>query len=448
MLLNPVLSRCAGWMTALLLALSAAGATAGPLDPPAAPTNPASAMFTLTDLYNRLNAGTAGGKRSGVFVGPPAGAITETGYTLDEIMAKMPTVDAAGAVAADVLAPKKFWGLTSGVWGLREGTATARNSFTGVNGVKVITIPDGLYSGNKTATAVDSALDPTNIKKGVTIFETLGTFTDDGNAGAGDLLIDKKAYVNGALVTGTMPNITTDQASTARGVGIGVITLTAPQGYYDGTDKVTATDAQVAALDADITAANIKSTITIFGVAGNTNVVDTSSGDAVAADLATGKKAWVDGAEVTGTASGATAAVPKTGQTTSSATGDDGDLEKGVTWPNPHFKLNVIPANDDGSNGGTSNDGICNGSELCDGTVTDNLTGLMWIQNANAGSDCDGADTGGKTWAIALSSAAACNTSSYAGYTDWRLPNVNELLSLIDRSRFNPALPSASTVLS
>jgi hypothetical protein len=29
--------------------------------------------------------------------------------------------------------------------------------------------------------------------------------------------------------------------------------------------------------------------------------------------------------------------VPKTGQTTSYATGDDGDLEKGVAWPNPRF---------------------------------------------------------------------------------------------------------------
>ena len=30
------------------------------------------------------------------------------------------------------------------------------------------------------------------------------------------------------------------------------------------------------------------------------------------------------------------APVPKTGRTTSTHIGDDGDLQKGVTWPNPH----------------------------------------------------------------------------------------------------------------
>jgi hypothetical protein len=47
----------------------------------------------------------------------------------------------------------------------------------------------------------------------------------------------------------------------------------------------------------------------------------------------------------------APALVFKTGQTTSYRSGDDGDLEKGVTWPNPRFTDNS------------------------DGTVTDNLTG-------------------------------------------------------------------------
>jgi hypothetical protein len=113
------------------------------------------------------------------------------------------------------------------------------------------------------------------------------------------------------------------------------------------------------------------------------------------------------------------AGVPRTGQTTSYATGDDGDLERGVAWPSPRFTDNS------------------------DGTVTDNLTGLMWMQNADAGNDCEGADTGTETWANALASAAACNDAGgYAGYTDWRLPNVRELQSLVDYGRFNPPLPS------
>ena len=58
------------------------------------------------------------------------------------------------------------------------------------------------------------------------------------------------------------------------------------------------------------------------------------------------------------------APVPKTGQTTSFAKvakGDDGNLMSGVAWPNPRF---------------TDNN---------DGTVTDNLTGLIWLKNSLAG---------------------------------------------------------------
>lgn len=45
-----------------------------------------------------------------------------------------------------------------------------------------------------------------------------------------------------------------------------------------GDDRVSATDAQIAALDTDIATGNIKSGATIFGIGGNGNVVDTSAG--------------------------------------------------------------------------------------------------------------------------------------------------------------------------
>jgi len=58
-----------------------------------------------------------------------------------------------------------------------------------------------------------------------------------------------------------------------------------------------------------------------------------------------------------------------------------------------------------------------------DGTITDNATGLMWMQ----------ADNGeGLTWKDALSYA---ENSDYAGYSDWRLPNAKELQSIVDYSR-------------
>jgi hypothetical protein len=61
-----------------------------------------------------------------------------------------------------------------------------------------------------------------------------------------------------------------------------------------------------------------------------------------------------------------------------------------------------------------------------DGTVTNTDTGLMWQQA-----------TGTYTWQQALS---YCESSTLAGYDDWRLPNVNELHSIVDYSRYDPAI--------
>ncbi len=67
-----------------------------------------------------------------------------------------------------------------------------------------------------------------------------------------------------------------------------------------------------------------------------------------------------------------------------------------------------------------------------DGTVTDNATGLMWMQQDSgyfaAGDDNDGA----LNWEQALEWA---ETLEYAGYADWRLPNAKELQSIVDYTR-------------
>lgn len=108
-----------------------------------------------------------------------------------------------------------------------------------------------------------------------------------------------------------------------------------------------------------------------------------------------------------------TVQLPKTGQTTSYAAGDDGALQKGVAWPNPRFTDNA------------------------NGTVTDNLTGLIWLKNANC--------FGFKTWADALTAAnvlasGACGLTDGSTTGQWRLPNRKELQSIVDRSKYNPAL--------
>ena len=58
--------------------------------------------------------------------------------------------------------------------------------------------------------------------------------------------------------------------------------------------------------------------------------------------------------------------------------------------------------------------------------VLDTLTGLLWTRNANL--------PGKKiSWNEAV---AYCDTLEYGGFSDWRLPNIEELQSLID-----PKLP-------
>ena len=132
---------------------------------------------------------------------------------------------------------------------------------------------------------------------------------------------------------------------------------------------------------------------------------------------------------------------PKTGQTFSYSSGDDGALQKGVAWPNPRFIRLVSAVEDNGGGGGVADNGICDGQEMCDGTVKDQLTGLIWLANA----DCFGKQTLVDALASANSLASGqCGLNDGSRSGDWRLPNINELRSLIFYGCFRPALPDRS----
>lgn len=251
-------------------------------------------------------------------------------------------------------------------------------------------------------------------------------------------------------LTGTMPNVGKEDftPSTAN--------QAISEGYHDGTGVI--------AGDADLIADNIKKDASIFGVVGSFEgdfsaikadldaaneeisadvdaavaLVDSNyaaikaaieakdvdmsgvkpsgydekiatiagpTGDAVAADLLAGKTASTAAGAITGTRPCIT--VAKTGQTTSYATGDDGDIEAGYACAGDRF---------------TDNE---------DGTITDNSTGLMWLADNNSIST--------KSWADALD---YCNALDFAAYTDWRLPNLLEAASIRTPGTNNLCLPA------
>lgn len=78
-----------------------------------------------------------------------------------------------------------------------------------------------------------------------------------------------------------------------------------------------------------------------------------------------------------------------------------------------------------------------------DGTVTDQATGLQWKRCAEGQSWSGGTCTGTAstpTWQQALQLA---DTASFAGHGDWRLPNIKELSSIVERACYAPAIDLA-----
>ena len=272
-----------------ILLSSVAVVLAGNLNPTGGPTEASDQMYTLEQIYDRLDSGADSPKMT-TFAEPDSGPGSSM-HTLDEIMAKAPLTHTDGATPTHVLASKPFWGLHSSAWATQTGA-----------------------------------------------------------------MVD-----NGAL---TLTPTTTQQ--------------TIAEGYHDGSGYVEG--------DVDLVTGNIRSGATIFGVNGDPNVVDTSSGDAAAGDILSGKKAWVDGSEVTGERYGGCTC---TGTLTGTRWCDNGD--------------------------GTVTDLLgYNGKGKC----------LVWLQDASWGGakpweDCSGRDD------------AHTKASSYGGeYNDWRLPTLSELYGL------------------
>lgn len=113
--------------------------------------------------------------------------------------------------------------------------------------------------------------------------------------------------------------------------------------------------------------------------------------------------------------------------------GQDAQTRQGVSWPNPRFTDNG------------------------DGTVTDNLTGLMWLKNAAFSVTTltvwtpPTSGSGRLTWYESLMYIEKLNNGDFngieagnCGYGDWRLPNIRELSSLVHYGFSRPAVANTA----
>ncbi|HKJ21732.1 MAG TPA: DUF1566 domain-containing protein [Gammaproteobacteria bacterium] len=94
---------------------------------------------------------------------------------------------------------------------------------------------------------------------------------------------------------------------------------------------------------------------------------------------------------------------------------------------------------------------------LRDGTVIDKITGLTWKkcsegQTYNVDANTCSGNAVPYTWPKALQRAREVNqggagkTGGYAGYTDWRVPNIKELRSLVEQACRDPAINPHKTI--
>ena len=190
-----------------------------------------------------------------------------------------------------------------------------------------------------------------------------------------------------SIVTSTVPAFfrivgSSNMAHTAE---LSSTTTVVNAGYYETTD--------LEQVETNLASGNIRAGVNIFGISGNPNVVNTSSGTAHYPTIKFGKIAWVDGIELTGTLAGGASCDP------------------GATYS---------PMKRWCDNG--------------NGTITDTTTGLIWYHKGDVFRGAYDINSAAYTPPCSPAQIANMHHSSPADLTDgsetfdWRLPTVNEML--------------------
>lgn len=171
------------------------------------------------------------------------------------------------AAAADILSGKTAYVNGTKVTGSMTNNGAVSPSALNAGGS--YTIPKGYHNGSGKVTV-----------------NSLSSLTS-GTATAADILNGKTAYVNGNKVTGTI------SSKSAQTYTPGTSNQTISSGQY-------LSGAQTIKGDTNLKAANIKSGVSIFGISGSYSGTNTTDATATAADLLSGKTAYVNGSKISG----------------------------------------------------------------------------------------------------------------------------------------------------
>ena len=207
------------------------------------------------------------------------------------VLAVLGTVVYAGNLTPPSITPSASFYTLSDIYNL------ITNNTTATEGGHDFTFSDSLTSTGHTLTdiygALTSLVSADKVKLGTTYLGTAGSLVPSGGTATVASVLTGKTFFGDSqtdwnLQTGTMPD-NTGHADFSPGVN----SVSIPTGFYDGVTKISG--------DVNLVTGNIKNGITIFGVSGESSVVDTSDATAGTGDILLNKTGYVNGALITGT---------------------------------------------------------------------------------------------------------------------------------------------------
>ncbi len=400
-------------LISVLIIFTVVKASTDKITPPTG--EPAATFYSLSEIYNFITANTAATAASPVL--DWSIALEDTQYTLTEIYEKLRDL---------IVADKVFTGTTYlGTTGTLK-LACATSTFDGISNLAGDTYDGGGNGANRWCV------------------------TDDDDITAADVLSGKIAWISGATTTGTM----TDVGAQTITPGTSNTAITA--GYHNGYGYC--------AGDAALITTNIRSGVSIFNVSGDSNVVNTSSGNAAAGDIADNKIAFAAGAQITGNMHAAQWLQTIDDWVSGAGTSGEYTAEE-ATW-------STVSGSPFNAGFATSSNPLVYypvGADvyLFSGRVKqDTRTGLMWSDVASTGAvtavatsttnnftltGVAGVGDGTRPWTTGTTTATngnainfcnALNAISFAGYSDWYLPTQKQLMqAYIDGSANNLPIP-------